>query len=199
MKTENEIKLSEFIENPDNPQTITDEAFERLIEKIKRVPDGLTAKRIAYIVDQQSGKKIIIAGNKRLRALKIIRGTDGSCPADWFQDVTWMSEDQRREFIINSNVCEGKWVAQLLLSMMSKDELKELMDEQDVIEILADIPSNQQIAENQEIATGEFVDDMELKLKLSKEDGEIALRVLRSVNQENLGAALMSIIDGGVE
>ena len=46
-----EVKLSEFVENPDNPQTVTDRAFERLVGKLKRVPAGLTAKPYAEIVE----------------------------------------------------------------------------------------------------------------------------------------------------
>ena len=123
-----EVKLSEFVENPDNPQTVTDRAFERLVGKLKRVPAGLTAKRIGYVTDHPAGKYVVLSGNKRLRALKVLRGTDGTAPAEWFQDITEMSEDQRREFIVAANICEGKWVAELLLAIVPKDELKDLMD-----------------------------------------------------------------------
>lgn len=160
-----EVKLSEFVENPDNPQTVTDRAFERLIGKLQRVPAGLTAKRIGYVTDHPAGKYVVLSGNKRLRALKVLRGKDGTAPREWFQDITEMSEDQRREFIVAANICEGKWVAELLLAIVPKDELKNLMDDQDVMAILAEIPSNQQIAENQEIDEGEFADEMDLKLK----------------------------------
>ena len=50
------MRLSDFVENPDNPQTITDRAFDRLIEKVERIPSGLTAKRIAYVTDHPAGK-----------------------------------------------------------------------------------------------------------------------------------------------
>ena len=189
-----EVKLSEFVENPDNPQTVTDRAFERLVGKLKRVPKGLTAKRIGYVTDHPAGKFVVLAGNKRLRALKVLRGTDGTAPAEWFQDITEMSEDQRREFIVAANICEGKWVAELLLAIVPKDELKDLMDDQDVMAILAEIPSSQQIAENQEIAEGEFADEMDLKLKLKAEDRDEALGVLNGIDPEDTGKALMEIV-----
>ena len=189
-----EVKLFEFVENPDNPQTVTDRAFERLVGKLKRVPAGLTAKRIGYVTDHPAGKYVVLSGNKRLRALKVLRGTDGTAPAEWFQDITEMSEDQRREFIVAANICEGKWVAELLLAIVPKDELKDLMDDQDVMAILAEIPSNQQIAENQEIAEGEFADEMDLKLKLKAEDRDEALGVLNGIDPEDTGKALMEIV-----
>jgi hypothetical protein len=105
-----------------------------------------------------------------------------------------MSEDQRREFIVAANICEGKWVAELLLAIVPKDELKDLMDDQDVMAILAEIPSNQQIAENQEIDEGEFVDEMDLKLKLEAEDRDEALGVLNGIDPEDTGKALMEIV-----
>lgn len=190
-----EVKLSEFVENPDNPSKATDEAFERLVGKLKRVPKGLAAKRIGYVTDHPAGKKVVLTGNKSLRALKVLRGTNGTAPAEWFQDITEMSEDQRREFIIQANIVEGKWIAELLVAMMPKDELKELMDDKDLSEILADIPSDQQIAENKEIGEGEFDDAMDLKLKLKPEDRDLAVSVLEKIDPDNAGAALMEIID----
>ena len=152
------FRLGDFVENPDNPQTVSDRAFDRLVEKLKRIPTGLTAKRIAYVTDHAAGKYVVLSGNKRLRALKQIYGDDYDAPSDWFQDITAMSPDQRREFIVTANVVEGDWVASMLVSMFPKDELTRLMDDADVAAILADIPSVQQIAENKEVDQDEFAD-----------------------------------------
>ena len=35
------LKLSLFIENPDNPQTVTDEAFEDLLKSVRDSPETL--------------------------------------------------------------------------------------------------------------------------------------------------------------
>lgn len=41
------VKLDFFVENPDNPQTTTDEKMARLVGKLRRVPEGLAAIRVA--------------------------------------------------------------------------------------------------------------------------------------------------------
>ena len=71
-------------------------------------PIGLTADRIAYVTDHPAGKRVVLQGNKRLRALKLIYGETAEVPDDWFQDITLMSEDQRNEFVVDANVNDGK-------------------------------------------------------------------------------------------
>lgn len=190
------FKLGRFVENPDNPQTVTDAAFERLVGKLKRVPKGLTARRIAYVTDHEAGEFVVISGNKRIRALKRMLGEEYEAPAEWFQDVTEMSADERREFIVTENVVEGDWVASMLLALMPKEELAKLMDDTDVSAILADLPAVQKIAENQEIDGDEFADTMELKLKLTVEDREKAVKVLASINPDDQAAAFMELVGG---
>ena len=195
--TGGKMRLSDFVENPDNPQTITDQAFDRLLGKIERIPSGLTAKRIAYVTDHAAGKYVVLSGNKRLRALKRLHGDDAEVPAEWFQDITSMSEDQRREFIFTANVVEGRWIAKLLTSMYDKDELARLMDDADVAAILADLPAVQQVAENQEVDQESFADVMELKIKLTAADRDKAVEVLDGINADDMGAALMTLITEG--
>ena len=64
------MRLNELRENPANPSTATKIEIERLAKKLKRVPLGLTAMRIAYVTDTPDGGKMVISGNKRLRVLK---------------------------------------------------------------------------------------------------------------------------------
>lgn len=110
------MRLDEFIENPDNPSKATDEQLQRLAGKLKRVPLGLTAMRIAYVVDEKTGQKVVISGNKRLRVLKKAYGEDGEVPDEWFQDVSGMSEAERHEFIVTANVNDGEWDLDKLLA-----------------------------------------------------------------------------------
>ena len=117
------VCLSDFVENPENPQTVTVEAFDRLVEKIKRVPEGLRAQRIAYVTDHPAGKCVVLAGNKRLRALKRIYSVCGRVPADWFQDITHLTAAQRAEFLVTSNVNEGEWDVERLLEQYGRDDL----------------------------------------------------------------------------
>lgn len=139
----NEYKLSEFVENPDNPQTITDEAFQRLIEKIKKNPDGLRANRIAFVTDHPAGKRVVLSGNKRLRALKVLRGTDATAPADWFQDITAMTEQDRKEFLVNANINEGDWDIDKLMQQFDVDELKPLIGDDQLSKMIGGSDENQ--------------------------------------------------------
>jgi len=97
------VRLGQFREDPDNVSVATDEEIARLAGKLKRVPLGLTAMRIAYVTDAPGGGCMVVSGNKRLRCLKAAYGEDGEVPAEWFQDITAMSEAERHEFRLNAN------------------------------------------------------------------------------------------------
>lgn len=101
--------------NPDNPRTISKEAFEQLKDKIKRNPDGLTANKIVH----KDG--IIIAGNQRYRAI-----TDLGLKHDdnWFKDVSDWTDEQIREYLITSNVSDGQWDWDLLANEYEVEELE---------------------------------------------------------------------------
>lgn len=117
------VNLSAFREDPDNVSEATDEEIQRLAGKLKRVPLGLTAMRIAYVTDAPGGGCMVISGNKRLRCLKAAFGNDGEVPAAWFQDVTAMTEEERHEFRLNANITDGHWNLDKLLEQYSADEL----------------------------------------------------------------------------
>lgn len=125
------MKLSELRENPNNPSKCSEADLERLAGKLKRVPLGLTAMRIAYITDDPEGGKMVISGNKRLRVLKRAYGEDAELPDEYFQDVTAMSEAERHEFIVTANISDGEWDLDMLLEQYGKDELSDLMGETD--------------------------------------------------------------------
>lgn len=117
------VRLSRFREDPDNVSEATDEEIARLAGKLKRVPLGLTAMRIAYVTDAPGGGCMVISGNKRLRVLKQAYGEDGEVPAEWFADVTAMSEAERHEFRLNANISDGHWNLDKLLDQYGRDEL----------------------------------------------------------------------------
>lgn len=121
------MKLRELRENPSNPSTATEEQIERLAGKLKRVPLGLTAMRIAYITDAPNGGKMVLSGNKRLRVLKKMYGEDADLPDEYFQDVTAMSEAERHEFIVSANISDGEWDLDQLLQQYDVGELNSLM------------------------------------------------------------------------
>ena len=117
------VLLGRFCEDPQNVSEATDEEINRLAGKLKRVPLGLTAMRIAYVTDAMPGKFMVISGNKRLRVLKQAYGEDGEVPAEWFQDVTAMSEAERHEFRLNANISDGHFNLEKLLDQYGRDEL----------------------------------------------------------------------------
>jgi len=166
------VKLSEFVENPDNPSVATDKDIARLAGKLKRVPLGLTAMRIAYVTDAIEGKRMVISGNKRLRVLKQAYGENGEVPAEWFADVTAMSEAERHEFIVTANVSDGEWDVDKLLAQYDKSELVELMPSEDLDALLADlnktpalsvVDGDGSVEEGDSDEYGEFVDKFKAK------------------------------------
>lgn len=132
------MKLNELRENPNNPSKCSEEDLERLAGKLKRVPLGLTAMRIAYVTDDPEGGKMVISGNKRLRVLKRAFGEDAELPDNYFQDVTAMSEAERHEFIVTANVSDGEWDLDKLMEQYDTSEFKDLGIEN----ILRTIPSS---------------------------------------------------------
>ena len=159
------FNLAAFVENPDNPQTVTDESFAALVESVRTMPETLEANRIAFVTDYVAldgtdyhGKRVVIAGNKRLRALKEIekRGggipsadgeswhmtPNGDVPADWFFDLTPLGEDARRKWLVKSNVQSGDWDAEKLLALFDRSELDALMDAKTLTDLLGELDTD---------------------------------------------------------
>jgi len=186
------IHLSKFVENPDNPSVATDEAFARLVEKLRRVPNALAANRIAYITDDPRfpGKLLVISGNKRLRALRQILGEDGSIPLEWTEDITPMTTEQRRIFLVAANVNEGEWDRDLLKELYSAEELAPLLGEAALDQALATVESS--VSADSPAADAEMV---ELAITLPEADYRRAYIALVSIN-EDISKAFMELIDG---
>jgi len=153
---EGKVLLSDFVENPDNPQTVTDEDFRLLVKSLMQTPHTLAASKIAFATDyvavdgtDYAGKRVVIAGNKRLRALREIAAKGGiadgvgwlispagEVPADWFFDLTPLGGEARDRWLVKSNVMSGEWDAKKLLALFDEDELGDLMGADDLDEIL---------------------------------------------------------------
>lgn len=191
------MKLKYFVENPDNPQKVTDDAFEKIKRIVKVNPKGLKADRIAYVTDHAAGKFVVISGCKRLRALKAIHGDEFDAPADWFQDVTAMTEAERNEFIIDANVNEGKFDTEKMREMYSADELKEWVGAARIGDLI-EIAETSAAASAAGEGTGEADDAtklVELRISLKGEDYKSAVAVLRGIS-EDLGVAFMRVVNG---
>lgn len=151
------VNLANFAEDPDNVSEATDEEIARLAGKLKRVPLGLTAMRIAYVTDDARfpGRGMVISGNKRLRVLKQAYGETGEVPAEWFADVTAMSEAERHEFRLAANVSDGHWNVEKLLEQYERSELDDLIGDDAVAELLSDVEEAETDGETDEDAVPE--------------------------------------------
>ena len=188
----NTIPLSTLIENPDNPSAATDEEFARLVEKIRRNPDGLKANRIAYVSDDPRfpGRRVVLSGNKRLRALKAIYGDEASIPDDYTQDITPMTSEQRRIYLVAANVVEGEWDSELMRELYTPEELGSLLGEDALDKLAAEVESAAAAP-----ADSSHDDEMvELSITLPSEDYRKAYLALVSRN-DNISTALMEAVD----
>ena len=182
------MKLKDFVENPANPSTASDAAFKKVVRLVRENPAGLFADRIAYVTDHPAGKFVVISGNKRLRALKKIHGEDFNAPAAWFQDVTAMTEAQRREFIVSANVNEGRFDVDKLLELYDRDELSNWVSEERLDAIIReaecpDAPAPEDAARL-----------VELSFDLDPEDFRHASNRLREISDDS-ARAFMEVIN----
>lgn len=150
MQTE-EIKLSQITENAENPRSITEEKFKKLIKSLLVFPRMLALRPI--VVDNQMN---VLGGNMRLRALKHIvtmdkdtlrftiandetsKFTKGESDAlikywmGWRENPSAiiinandLTERQKKEFIIKDNVGFGDWDTDMLANEWDADALKD--------------------------------------------------------------------------
>lgn len=151
MKTEN-VKISQLVENKDNPRYITKPAFEKLVKSILIFPRMLKIRPI--VVD---GNYKVLGGNMRLKALERIeemqaeeirsslesletykRKTELERAnllqywAEWQTNpvasvicVEQMTEEEQREFVIKDNVGFGEWNFDTLANEWNDVELAE--------------------------------------------------------------------------
>jgi hypothetical protein len=154
------VCLSDFVENPDNPQKIGQDAFLRLVEKVRQNPKALRANSIAYVRDDEraEGRRLVLSGNKRLRVLRAIYGEDGQVPAAWFVDVTDMTPEERKRFIVEMNVNDGEWDVEMLLEQYSPEELN-AAGLQSIVDSVAGVESIIEMGD--EMGDGDDLDEKE--------------------------------------
>lgn len=110
-----EVKISEIKKNPNNPRTIKDEKFAKLVKSVKDFPEMLRLRPIVVNDDM-----VVLGGNMRLKACKeaglkvvpIIKASD-------------LTEDKQREFIIKDNVGFGEWDWEMLANEWDTNQLEE--------------------------------------------------------------------------
>ena len=152
MMTTEMIKISQLIENKENPRYITKPAFEKLVKSILIFPRMLEIRPI--VVD---GNYKVLGGNMRLKALERIEKMQAAeiraslesletyCrkteleranllqyweewqanPVVSVISVELMTEEEQREFIIKDNVGFGEWNFDVLANEWDDVELTE--------------------------------------------------------------------------
>jgi len=104
------VDISTVKVNPDNPRTISDDKFKKLVNSLKNFPEMATVRPI--IVNQDM---TVLGGNMRLKAM---------VEAGWPQvpiDIVDWNEDKQREFIIKDNVGFGDWDWDTMAIAANKD------------------------------------------------------------------------------
>lgn len=109
------VKISEVKQNPNNPRTIRDDKFERLVTSIKAFPEMLNIRPIVVNSDM-----VVLGGNMRLKACR-----EAGLKQVPIIVADKLTEAQQREFIIKDNVSGGEWDWQMLANDWNTDQLEE--------------------------------------------------------------------------
>ena len=152
MMTTETVKISQLVENKDNPRYITKPAFDKLVKSILIFPSMLKIRPI--VVD---GNYKVLGGNMRLKALERIAGMQAeevrasleslesytrkteleranllqywkewqTNPVASVICVEQMTEEEQREFVIKDNVGFGEWNFDVLANEWDDVELTE--------------------------------------------------------------------------
>lgn len=128
------MKLSKIKGNPNNPRICKDDKFKKLVKSISEFPKMLELRPI--IVDENF---IVQGGNMRLKALQELKYKE--IPDEWVKQVSDLTEEQKKEFIIKDNVGFGEW---------DFDDLANNWDVEKLNEWGLDIP-NFEIADEKEL------------------------------------------------
>jgi hypothetical protein len=109
------LKISEIKLNPNNPRTIKDEKFKKLVNSIKEFPEMLEIRPIVVNADN-----VVLGGNMRLRACK--EAGMNEIPVIVAYNIP---EERHGEFIIKDNVGYGDWDWDMLANEWDMDLLKD--------------------------------------------------------------------------
>ena len=108
------MNLSEIRENPNNPRTIKEDKFEKLVRSIQTFPEMLEARPIVV-----NPENIVLGGNMRLKACKAAGLKEAPVyVASW-------EESKANEFIVKDNVGFGEWDWDILANEWDSVELND--------------------------------------------------------------------------
>jgi hypothetical protein len=175
MKIE-KISIDKIKLNPDNPRTIKDKMFKKLVKSVKSFKKMRNAKPI--VIDENM---MVLGGNMRLRACI----EAGIKEIEYIQVLDW-TEEEKKEFIIKDNLSFGEWDYELLSSQLDIDTLNGW-----------GFDINMPTVENKEININDIeLDKEKFQLKLNyKESDYIKVTETLSKISNSLEDALITVID----
>lgn len=109
-------KLSEYRINDSNPRFISQDKLERLKKSINGFPKMMSVRPI--VVDDNN---VVLGGNMRFRALQELGYTE--VDSEWIKQITELTDEQKKEFIIKDNVGFGYWDWEVLSNEWNVDDL----------------------------------------------------------------------------
>lgn len=112
------IEVSKLIPNPDNARDIEREKFDKLCESIKRDPEFMVLNPLKIV---ENG--LVLAGNMRLRAIRALEMK--KIPDNWVEDISHLSKEKRRRYIVIDNLMYGFYEWDILTGQYSEEELIE--------------------------------------------------------------------------
>jgi len=148
------LPIGKIKSNPNNPRTIKDDKFFKLVQSLKDLPE--MAKVRPVVVNQDM---VVLGGNMRLKAMK---------EAGWKEvpvEVVDWDEDKQRQFIIKDNVGFGEWDWEMLANQWDVEQLEDWGLVIPSFDINADYADK-----NKEIDVDDLEGTMVLKLNYSEEE-----------------------------
>lgn len=109
------LSIKKVKSNPNNPRTITDDNFQKLLKSITEFPKMLELRPL--VVDENL---MVLGGNMRLKAC--IEAGLKKIPVLHAKDL---SEEEKNRFIIADNVGFGDWNWEQLNEEWKQDDLKD--------------------------------------------------------------------------
>lgn len=110
------MDISKITTNPNNPRTIKDDKFKKLVKSIKENPEFLDARPIVV------KDNVVYGGNMRWKALK---ESGIEIRPNWIKDVTGWTDEAIRKFIVIDNIAYGDNDWDMLANQYEKEELED--------------------------------------------------------------------------
>lgn len=107
------VEISRVKTNPNNPRTIKDAKFKKLVQSIREFPEMLDLRPIVVNSDF-----MVLGGNMRLKACK-----EAGLKEIPVINAQHLTEEQQKEFIVKDNLGYGEWDMDSLLQMYDSEKL----------------------------------------------------------------------------